>query len=115
VLLIDAGPAPESFTGPLRRFQPGLVLIVDAAGMGERPGTVRWLDWQETLGFSGSTHTLPPHLLAGFLSAEIGCRVVLLGIEPATLEFNHQVSTPVNRSITNIVNRLAGLLEEIPA
>jgi hydrogenase 3 maturation protease len=40
VLIIEAGPSPESFGGPLRRFAPDLVLLVDAAEMGERLGTI---------------------------------------------------------------------------
>ncbi|MBN2303967.1 MAG: hydrogenase 3 maturation endopeptidase HyCI, partial [Anaerolineae bacterium] len=38
VSLIDAGPAPENCTGPLRAFAPDLVLLIDAAQMGEEPG-----------------------------------------------------------------------------
>ena len=37
VLLIDAGTAPENFTGPLRRFRPELVIEIDAAHLGAAP------------------------------------------------------------------------------
>ena len=40
---MEAGPAPENFTGPLRRFRPDLVLLVDAAQMDAEPGTIGWL------------------------------------------------------------------------
>src|SRR5688572_985737 len=33
LLAVDGGPAPENFTGLLRRFQPDLVLLADAALM----------------------------------------------------------------------------------
>src|SRR5512138_1713340 len=58
--VLDAATAPENFTGPLRRFRPDLVLLVDAAHLSGEPGTITWLDWQQTDGVSGSTHTLPP-------------------------------------------------------
>ena len=45
-LILETGPVPENFTGPLRRFAPDLVLLVDAALMGEPAGAVRWLDWK---------------------------------------------------------------------
>ena len=64
LLVVDAGPAPENCTGPLRRFDPDLVILIDAAEMNEAPGTIRWLAWQETSGLSASTHTLPPYVLA---------------------------------------------------
>ncbi len=37
VLILLAGPAPENFTGALRRFAPQRVILVDAALMGEPP------------------------------------------------------------------------------
>src|SRR5512145_297908 len=43
VLILEAGQAPENRTGELRKFSPGLVLIVDAAEMGETPGVIRWV------------------------------------------------------------------------
>jgi hydrogenase 3 maturation protease len=35
VLVVEGGSAPENHTGPLRRFAPDLVLLVDTAQMGE--------------------------------------------------------------------------------
>jgi len=83
LLAIAAGPAPENFTGPLRRFHPDLVLLVDAAQMDATPGTINWLDWQATGGISASSHTLPLHILITYLIAELGCQVALIGIQPA--------------------------------
>ncbi len=53
-------PCPENCTGAVLRFAPDLVVLVDAAEMGEAPATIRWLDWQETTGLSASPPTLPP-------------------------------------------------------
>ncbi len=108
VLLIDGGVAPENYTGPLRRFQPDLVLEIDAAHLGEAPGTTRWVDWRDADGLSASTHTLPPSVLAEFLVAEIGCEVSLLGIQPATLEMNTPVSPAVERAVHQLADALCG-------
>src|SRR5512136_714557 len=43
LLVIQGGSAPENFTGVLRKYQPDLVLLVDAALMGIRPGMIGWL------------------------------------------------------------------------
>lgn len=83
VLILLAGPAPENFTGTLRRFAPQRVILVDAALMGEPPGTARWLDWREAAGFSASTHSLPLSALAAYLETELGCTVQILGVQPA--------------------------------
>jgi hydrogenase 3 maturation protease len=110
LLLIEAGLAPENFTGPLRRFAPNLVLIVDAANMGDEPGSVRWVDWQDTDGLSASTHSLPPSVLATYLIHELGCQVALLGIQAQQVEFGEPVSTPVQRAVVEVVDGLTEIL-----
>ena len=106
LLIIDAGAAPENFTGQLRRFDPDLVLLIDAAQLDEAPGTIRWLDWQETSGLSASTHTLPPHVLAEYLVNELDCEVALIGIQPQGNEFDAPLSPPVQQAVDEIVRTL---------
>ena len=83
VLILLAGPAPENFTGALRRFAPQRVILVDAALMGGPPGAARWLDWHDARGFSASTHSLPLSALADYLESELGCTVQIMGVQPA--------------------------------
>jgi hydrogenase 3 maturation protease len=112
VLLIDGGTAPENFTGPLRRFRPDLVLEIDAAQLGASPGTAAWVDWREADGLSASTHTLPPSVLATFLTEELGCRVSLIGIQPAGLELNQPLSPDVERAACQLAAALCGWLQK---
>lgn len=107
LLAIDAGPAPENYTGTLRRFGPDLVLLIDAAQMGDAPGAVRWLTWQAIGGISASTHTLPLHVLAGFLAADIGCEVALIGIQPGGTALGTSLSPAVRRAVDLVVRELA--------
>ena len=109
LLVVDAETAPENATGLLRRFGPAVVVLVDAAEMGEPPGAVRWLEGERALGCSASTHTLPLGLLAGYLAASLGCRVRLLGIQPARIATGCRLSGPVRRSIDRLARRLARL------
>ena len=106
LLVIDAGAAPENFTGQLRRFDPDLVLLIDAAQLNEAPGTIRWLDWQETSGLSASTHTLPPHVLAEYLVNELGCEAALIGIQPQGNEFDAPLSPPVQQAVDDLARTL---------
>lgn len=110
VLLIDAGVAPENFTGPLRRFRPDLIIEVDAADQGAQPGTVAWIDWRDADGVSASTHTLPPSVLASFLVAELGCEIRLIGIQPATLDDGEPLSPAVAAAVTDLVSTLSAWL-----
>lgn len=103
LLILDAGPAPENTTGRLRSFAPDLVLLIDAAQMDAPPGAIRWLDWQQTTGISASTHTLPLHLLARYLVAELGCNVALLGIQPV----RNAVDAPLSRVVQEAAEAVA--------
>jgi hydrogenase 3 maturation protease len=108
--VIDAGPAPENVTGSLREFRPALVLLVDAAQMNEEPGTVRWLEWQETTGLSASTHTLPLHMLAMYLTTELSCEVAVIGIQPFNNLFDEPLSLVVRNTVNEIVSELHAAL-----
>jgi len=102
-LVIEAGLAPEAFTGPLRRFRPDLVILVDAAELGQAPGTIEWFDWTMVAGMSASTHTLPPSIFAQFLVRELGCQVVLAGIQPKQIEFDQGISGEVRQAVNRVV------------
>jgi hydrogenase 3 maturation protease len=106
VLIIDGSTAPENFTGPLRRFRPDLVIEIDAAHLEQPPGTVAWVDWRDADGMSASTHTLPPSVLARFLTADLRCRVSLLGIQPATLEMGCSLSPEVAEAVARLAEQL---------
>jgi hydrogenase 3 maturation protease len=110
VIVIDAGPAVENFTGPLRRFGPDLVLLIDAAQMDEAPGAVRWLAWQETDGLSASTHTLPPRVLAQYLTSELGCEVALVGVQPADTTMGAPLSQAAQAAVHAVAQALAEML-----
>jgi hydrogenase 3 maturation protease len=109
-LVVDGGTAPESFTGPIRRFRPELVVEVDAAHLNRPAGTLEWVDWRDADGMSASTHTLPPSVLAHFLSADIGCRVALIGIQPATLEMGRGLSPAVAAAVERLADQLSAWL-----
>ncbi len=107
VLVVSAGPAPENFTSVLRRFQPQLVVMLDSALMGEQPGAVRWLDWQETESVSASTHTLPLHIFASYLTAELGCSMALVGIQPGQTFADAPLTPPVQAAAESVAAALA--------
>ena len=109
-LVIEAGLAPENFTGVLRRFQPDLIFLLDAAWMGQVPGTVAILDADQAGGFGASTHLQPLATLASYLRAELNCDIVLIGIQPSHLEFGVPVSTPVQQACADLAEELAEIM-----
>ena len=109
LLTLDAGLAPENVCGALRRFAPGLVVLVDAADMGAAPGQAAWLACDDADGLSASTHRLPLSLFAQYVADELGCEVALLGIQPADVSMGAPLSPPVRRAVKRVIRALADL------
>lgn len=105
----EAGPAPENFTAEIRRLRPAVVVIVDCAHMDEAPGTLRLIDPLQIGGVSFGTHGLPLSVLADYLRQETGCTVLILGIQPASVDVGEALSKPV----TEAVHGAAELLRDV--
>jgi hydrogenase 3 maturation protease len=110
VLVLDAGDAPESATGKIRKLGPTHVLIVDAAVGGHRPGTIFLVDKKKIRQEEVSTHRLPLSLLVRYLEESIGCRVILIGIEPEEVAWGKPVSAVVKASAARLAAWLEGIL-----
>jgi len=106
VTALAGGSAPENLTGEIRRLSPSLLIIVDAADMALPPGTVRLLEPAEIGGMAFSTHTLPLTVLADYLQKETGCSVLILGIQPRSLEFDGALSAEAASAVEEIVQAL---------
>jgi len=108
-----AGTLPESFTGPIRRSKPDHVILLDAADMGARPGTVAVIGAQHIRGSRLSTHALPLSLVIKYLESDVGTRVSLVGIQP-DLAANAAAPTAAEiAGVTHVVatlHRVLGLL-----
>lgn len=103
--------APENLVGEIKRFRPSHLLLVDAADTGKPPGTIEIIPAQSVSGISASTHAFPVNVLADYMCQSIGCEVVLVGIQPQSLEFNEALTQDVVRAAREFVR----LMEEIVA
>ena len=108
--LADTGPAPENFTGALRRFAPDLIFLIDAAALYGEPGSIYWIDWGEASGFSASSHTLPLSILVEYLTAELSCEAFLIGIQPEDTTLGAPLSKPVETAKDILVHALTDTL-----
>jgi hydrogenase 3 maturation protease len=106
VLILEGGQSPENLSGQLCKFAPDLILFVDAADMGEKPGTVQWILKECIDGMSASTHSLPLSMLAQYLMLELHCKVIFLGIQPRSNEIGEIVSTEVRQAVNKVVQEL---------
>lgn len=103
---IDGGQMPEDQLPVVRRMQPDMLLVVDAADMGAEPGAIAVLDEDDVAAnMLFTTHSLP----LSFLLKELkGCcgRVVFLGIQPAQLEFMGPLTPAVREAVETIYGML---------
>lgn len=114
LLLIDAGNAPENYTGAIRTFKPDLVLLIDAAFMDAAPGTIHWLLPAQMTGIGSSGHHLPLSVLAEYLTSELRCQTVLIGIQPASTALDSPQSSEVLAASAAIMDALEQMLTIIP-
>jgi hydrogenase 3 maturation protease len=111
LLVVEGGSAPENCTGALRRFEPDLVLLIDAALIGSAPGTIRWLDWRASAGLSASTHSLPVNVLGSYLTNEFNCEVGLIGIQPADTAIGTPLSAAAQQASVRLVRCIRAILK----
>ena len=104
--------APESLTGELRRFSPDLVLILDAAVSGKKPGSIFLLEKKDMAVEDISSHRMPLALLADYLEKSIGCRVKVLAIEPRSCREYTALSAVVRKAADKLTGQLAEILTE---
>jgi hydrogenase 3 maturation protease len=109
-LVLVGGSAPENCTGPLRRFGPDFVVLVDAADLHARPGSIQWLECGQIDGLSATTHTLPLGVVAAYLTAELGCTVGVLAIQPAA---SNDIGAPLSPEVNRAARQLARVLSAL--
>jgi hydrogenase 3 maturation protease len=112
--VIDTGPVPENFTGTIKKIAPHLVIMIDAAQMGEEPGMIKWLHRDQISGYSAATHGLPLNLLADYLSDQVKCQVGLIGIQPGinmhAMTAPYQLTPRVKYAVTRITRYFKHML-----
>lgn len=106
LFILDCGAIPENAAGPLRKFKPDLILLIDTADLNEPAGMIQWVELNTVGGFSASSHTLPLSMLSQYLKSELNCEVEMICIQPQSLEFGDLLSKPVKRGVNQIVKEI---------
>jgi len=99
------GTAPENFTAPIRRLEPELLVIVDAADMGLPPGSIRIIPPDQIDDTSIGTHMLPLSHLIHYLSTDIQT-ILFFGIQPETIGPGEELSPVVQTAAEALINIL---------
>ena len=111
ILLIDCGTVPETFAGPIRKFNPSHVLMIDAAKIGSKPGTIRFVFPEEIQGLTISTHTLPLNVFADYLKQETNTKIALLAVQPKNLDFGESLSSEVLDAVKSLSKTILDVIQ----
>jgi len=103
--------APENLTGEIKKFKPAYVIIIDSADMNRRAGAVKLINPDEVEGISFCTHQLPLKIMADYLIQSIGCEVLIIGIQPARIDFNSRPSKTVEKSARQVSKILKKIID----
>ena len=98
--VLDCGTTPENYIATLRTpalhtRPPSTLLIVDAADMGLAPGELRRLSIEELDATATVSHGIPLSLLLSTFADVF--EIVVLGIQPATMQLGAPLSDAAER------------------
>lgn len=110
VCVFQAGTVPEAFTGPVRRYGPDRILLLDAADMGARPGTLAVLDPADVVGARLSTHALPLPVVMEYLETSTKAPAILVGLQPNPDGSGSSPSAAEEAGVTHLVAILQRVL-----
>ncbi|MCE5236015.1 MAG: hydrogenase 3 maturation endopeptidase HyCI [Clostridiaceae bacterium] len=105
--------APENYSGSIRRFAPTHLLVVDAADMGFPSGEVFPIDPNDVGGLSCCTHMLPLKVMLTYLAEEIGAKLLLLGIQPESMEFEAPLTAKAEAAVNALYEAVAEAAGEL--
>lgn len=100
--VIDAEAVPESYLGRIIDRRPEVALFVDAAELGEAPGTLCLMPLDRSSPAGSSTHAPSLGLLGRILRTE-GIEAWLAGIQPGPVEIGAEPGPEVTATAATFV------------
>jgi hydrogenase 3 maturation protease len=104
--------APENLTGEIIKYKPTHIVIVDSVDTDQKPGSILLINPQEVDGVSFSTHMLPVKMIVDYFLESLKCEIIIIGIQPKSLEFGETVSDEVKKSTKQIAYAMRQILQE---
>jgi len=115
-LCLDAGTAPENFTGVIRRHRPERLILVDAADMGLPPGSVRRVPRSMIQDTGWSSHMLPLYHVIDFVRELVSGDITVIGIQPDTMDYDTPMSATAHEAARRVIEALKqDTVADIPA
>lgn len=100
--VIDSGTSPELDIWRFREAAPNTILFVDVVDFGGSPGDIALMEPDEMRNRGFDTHRAPIRLTMQYLESELGCRCLLLGIQPRDVRLGAAMCDDVRESVENL-------------
>lgn len=110
VPILDAGDVPENYLGPIESSGADLVLVLDAADLGERPGDLALVEMNQLVEMGLSTHASNLGLLFEAIPEANRPDVLLVAIQPGQTEAGLGLSRSVESAMEGLEQILVSLL-----
>lgn len=112
ITVFDGGTVPENYTGLIRNENPTHIILVDAVDMKKEPGYIRVVEKEEIANYNISTHAMPVSFLIKYMETTVSAQIILIGIQPKSMDFAEPISKEVEESIEEVVNTFGKLIGE---
>jgi hydrogenase 3 maturation protease len=107
IYLIECETVPESFIEPIINFKPTHILLIDAALLNQKAGTMRFTEPNFAKTPPISTHALPLQVFCEYLQAMTGAKIRLLAIQPENTDFGEGLTPKIEKTAEKIASILA--------
>ncbi|KPJ69731.1 hypothetical protein AMJ44_02615 [candidate division WOR-1 bacterium DG_54_3] len=107
VELLDAGIAPENYSGKIKQIRPDTLVIVDAIDFGEKAGSIKVIEAERIGSQSLSTHNVSLKTFVDYLKTDLSdLEVIVVGIQPKTANFGEGLSPEVEKAVDELCTSL---------
>ncbi|MGB9979912.1 hydrogenase maturation peptidase HycI [Methanobacterium sp.] len=110
ITIFDGGTVPENYTGLIRKENPTHIILIDAVDMKKEPGYIRVVRKEEIANYNISTHAMPISFLIKYMETTVDAQIILVGIQPKSMEFAEPISKKVEESIDKVISTFNKLI-----
>lgn len=109
---IDADGVPENVTASIRRLNPKVIIFLDAASLGEAPGSARIVEAGEMQKLESSVHNFSLDVVMEYLEAAAGADVFLVGVQPERIGEGESISPELKKPLEDIASILISAIKK---
>lgn len=106
---INAGSVPENFTGEIRKINPSHIIMIDAVLMNESYGKIKFINKDEIVNVSVSTHSMSLTYLIKYLEQDNEYEILFIGVQPEVMDLSFELSPIIKENADKLVNIIFSL------